>query len=107
MALDPEGRAEERRVGAATGGAAAECRLVSGKNKKDQIDKPLLSFYTLSLLLNWIVLFCVDTISCGMSHVVLLLFVSSHASLLLCFSFISLPIFPYLHISSLCLAVEQ
>ena len=89
-------------MGAATGGAAAECRLVSGKNS----DKLILSFYTLSLLLNWIVLFCFDTISCGMSHVVLLLFVSSHASLLLCFSFISLPISPYLHFSSLCLAVE-
>ena len=52
----------------------------SGKNKKDQIDKPLLSFYTLSLLLNWIVPFCLGTISCGISHVVLLSFISAHAS---------------------------
>ncbi|PMD16782.1 hypothetical protein NA56DRAFT_302391 [Hyaloscypha hepaticicola] len=78
----------------------------SGKNKKDQIDKPLLS-YTLSLLLNWIVPFCLGTISCGMSHAVLLSFISSHAShvsLLLLPFYLSSP-FPYLNFSSLCLAV--
>lgn len=82
-----------------------ECSLVSGKNMMIRSDKPLLSFILYPFMSNWIVLFCLDTISCGMSHVVLLSFISSHAFLLLCFSFISLPISPYLYFSSLCLAV--